>query len=55
MLMDTQQRTGADAVTGPMVRRVPSGSPRWLTDEPFLELGQLEAEDKAATHDRVHL
>ena len=41
-LLETQQRTGADAVSGPARRRVPQGSPRWLTDEPFLELG-LEA------------
>ena len=37
-LLETQQRMGADAVTGPMVRRVPPGSPKWITDEPFLEL-----------------
>jgi succinoglycan biosynthesis protein ExoM len=44
-LLDTQQRTNADAVTGPMVRRVPAGSPQWLTDEPFLELGLLPAKE----------
>ena len=38
-LLETQARTGADAVTGRMVRRVPDGSPRWITEEPFLELG----------------
>jgi succinoglycan biosynthesis protein ExoM len=38
-LLETQTRTGADAVTGRMVRRVPEGSPRWITEEPFLELG----------------
>ena len=38
-LLDTQVRTDADAVTGRMVRRVPDGSPRWITEEPFLELG----------------
>jgi succinoglycan biosynthesis protein ExoM len=38
-LLDVQMRTGADAVTGPMVRRVPPGSPRWLEEQPFLELG----------------
>ena len=46
-LLETQQRTGADAVTGTMVRRVPTGSPRWLTDEPFLELGLRESEEGA--------
>lgn len=38
-LLEMQQKTGADAVTGPLVRRVPPGSPKWLTEEPFLELG----------------
>ena len=38
-LLETQARTGADAVTGRMVRRVPDGSSRWITEEPFLELG----------------
>jgi succinoglycan biosynthesis protein ExoM len=41
-LFETQRQTGADAVTGPSMRRVPQDSPKWLTDEPFLELG-LEA------------
>ena len=38
-LLETQAWTGADAVTGRMVRRVPDGSPRWITEEPFLDLG----------------
>jgi succinoglycan biosynthesis protein ExoM len=38
-LIDVQQRTMADAITGRMVRRVPDGSPRWITEQPFLELG----------------
>ena len=38
-LLDVQRSSGADAVTGPMIRRVPEGSPKWLTDEPFLMLG----------------
>ena len=38
-LLETQARTGADAVTGRMVRHVPDGSPRWITEEPFLDLG----------------
>jgi glycosyltransferase involved in cell wall biosynthesis len=41
-LLEVQQKTGADAVTGPMIRRVPPGSPKWLTDEPFLDLGVEE-------------
>jgi succinoglycan biosynthesis protein ExoM len=47
-LLDLQQRTGADAVTGRMVRRVPEGSPRWITDQPFLELGVEERADAAS-------
>jgi succinoglycan biosynthesis protein ExoM len=46
-LLGVQRRTGADAVTGPMVRRVPAGSPSWLVDEPFLQLGLEESEDGA--------
>jgi len=46
-LIDTQQKTGADAVTGTMIRRVPPGSPKWLTDEPFLELGLARPADRA--------
>jgi glycosyltransferase involved in cell wall biosynthesis len=57
-LLAMQQRTGADAVTGPMIRRVPPGSPRWVTDEPFLELGLVNAADgseasAAATHNSM--
>ena len=44
-LVDLQERTGADAVTGRMVRRVPEGSPRWITEQPFLELGVEELPD----------
>lgn len=46
-LLDLQQRTGADAVTGRMVRRVPDGSPRWITEQPFLKLGVEELADGA--------
>lgn len=46
-LLETQSRTGADAVTGRMVRRVPEGSPRWITEEPFLELGVEQFADGA--------
>ncbi len=38
-LLDVQEQTQADAVTGRMVRRVPPGSPQWITDQPFLDLG----------------
>jgi succinoglycan biosynthesis protein ExoM len=44
-LVDVQKRTGADAVTGRMIRRVPHGSPRWITDQPFLDLGVEEFPD----------
>jgi glycosyltransferase involved in cell wall biosynthesis len=46
-LLETQARTGADAVTGRMVRRVPEGSPSWITEEPFLELGVEQFADGA--------
>lgn len=45
-LLDVQSRTGADAVTGRMVRRAPPGSPRWITQEPFFDLGVEEREDE---------
>src|SRR5581483_690965 len=58
-LLDTQQRMGVDAVTGMMVRLVPPGSPDWLIDEPFLNVG-LECFPKdgevvttAATHNSM--
>ena len=44
-LLNLQQQTGGDAVTGRIVRRVPEGSPRWITEQPFLELGQEEPAD----------
>ena len=46
-LLDVQKRTGADAVTGRMVRRVPEGSPTWITEQPFLALGVDEPPDAA--------
>ena len=45
--LDCQERTGADAVTGPCVARVPEGSPAWLTDQPFLAEAMITAEDDA--------
>jgi succinoglycan biosynthesis protein ExoM len=47
-LLDAQQKSGVTAVTGRMVRRVPPGSPRWLTEEPFLELGVHDPPDGTA-------
>jgi len=46
-LLTMQKRTGADVITGPMIRRVPPGSPRWLTEEPFLELGHARPQNGA--------
>ncbi|NJC04503.1 succinoglycan biosynthesis protein ExoM [Sphingomonas kaistensis] len=46
-MLAAQQSTGAQAVTGRMVRRVPEGSPKWIVDEPFLELGVDEWPDGA--------
>jgi glycosyltransferase involved in cell wall biosynthesis len=59
VLLDAQQRTSVDAVSGVLQRRVPPGSPRWLTEEPFLRIGLWEnvedgAEvDSAATHNSL--
>jgi succinoglycan biosynthesis protein ExoM len=56
--LDTQQRTGADCVTGKMVRRMPADAPRWISEEPFLEYG-LQTFDEgaqlphAATHNSM--
>ncbi len=58
-LLELQRRTAADAICGTLQRRVPPGAPRWLTEEPFLDLGQWEgvedgAElDSAATHNSM--
>ena len=46
-LLNAQQKTNADAVTGRLFRRVPDGSPRWITEQPFLELGVEELADGA--------
>jgi succinoglycan biosynthesis protein ExoM len=46
-LLELQQRTDADAVTGRMIRRVPHSSPRWITEQPFLQLGVEERVDAA--------
>src|SRR5680860_847224 len=37
-LITSQRRTGADAISGRMVRRAPAGSPRWLIER-FLQQG----------------
>jgi succinoglycan biosynthesis protein ExoM len=35
--LETQRRTGADALTGPSELRFPDGSPSWLSEEPFAQ------------------
>jgi len=47
-LLNTQQFTGADAITGLMIRRPPPGSPQWITDEPFLQVGVERSEEDSA-------
>lgn len=42
--LDLQERTGADATTGPLLLTFPHG-PSWLTDEPFDEIGLHVAEE----------
>ena len=44
-----QRRTGALAITGPMVSRFPPGSPRWLDEEPFATMGVLDGADDGPT------
>jgi succinoglycan biosynthesis protein ExoM len=59
-LLEVQRRRNAGAVSGLMKRRLPPGSPRWLTEEPFLDagLGAENIEDGAemplgATHNSL--
>ena len=47
VLLEVQHSTGALTVTGPMRRRVPANSPRWLTEQPFLDLGNDDMVDGA--------
>src|SRR5262249_1044323 len=47
VMLDIHKRTHADAVTGTMIRRIPPESPKWLTEEPFLDLGLDHPEDGA--------
>lgn len=46
-LVRAQQATDADTVTGPCIMRVPPGSPQWLQDQPFLNVGSIEFPDGA--------
>lgn len=45
--LDVQEKTGASAVTGPMIRRFAPGAPHWLSSQPFALLGVDEEEDAA--------
>ncbi len=42
-LLDVSERTGADAVTGPMHIVFPEGSPPWLSAQPFGEIGAFNS------------
>lgn len=43
-LLRVQAMTGADVVTGPLVRRAPPEAPRWLREQPFLGVTAFRAE-----------
>lgn len=44
-LLRIQAETDAQVVTGPLVRRAPPGSPKWIVEQPFLALCQFTARD----------
>ena len=43
--LDLQERTSADATTGPLLLRFPEDSPSWIRSEPFDSFGLLDYED----------
>lgn len=43
-LLRVQRATGADIVTGPLIRRAPENAPRWLKEQPFLNVTSFDAE-----------
>ncbi len=45
--LDLQQRTQADATTGPLLLQFPDHAPSWLKDEPFDSFGLLDYEEDA--------
>ena len=49
-MLDVQRDTGADAVTGPMRVSFPPGTPRWLSEEPFAEIGALQRTQDGPVH-----
>ncbi len=40
--LDLQERTGADATTGPLLLQFPADAPSWIHDEPFDRFGLLD-------------
>lgn len=57
-LLEASQRTGAEAISGRMIRRVPADAPRWLREQPFLEQGVARYESDselafASTHNSM--
>lgn len=44
-LVRVRALTKADVVTGLMLRRAPSHAPAWISEQPFLELGEFSAGD----------
>ena len=45
--LDVLDDTCADCVTGPMHLRVPTGAPRWLSEQPFFDDVRLDLPDHA--------
>ena len=45
--LDVLDATGADCATGAMNLRVPEGSPKWMTDQPFFDDIRFDFEDRA--------
>lgn len=43
--LDLQERTGADATTGPLLLQFPDDAPSWIRDEPFDRFGLLDFEE----------
>ncbi len=44
-LLDVQERTGADAVTGPLLLTFGPGQPAWLRRQPFDRIGLMTGQD----------
>jgi succinoglycan biosynthesis protein ExoM len=44
-LVRVRRASGAEVVTGLMLRRAPAHAPRWIREQPFLELGEFDALD----------